>query len=170
MYIDLLSHGCRIHRRQLRHAEIEQLRFVAFGHEDVRRFDVAVQNSTSVCSDECVGNLNRVLDDVVDFQSAGVEAILQRLAVQQRHDDERLAVVFPHIVHGADIGVIERRGDTRLTPEAVERGAILRILLREELHGDFAAESRVDRPVDGSHTTAPELIEDAVVRYGLVHH
>ena len=72
--------------------------------------------------------------------------------------------MFAHIVHCADVRVIERRSNPGFSLEAINRGAIGREFFGKELQRDFAAKARVDRAIDHSHASAPELIDDAVVR------
>ena len=50
--------------------------------------------------------------------------LLQRLAFEQFHGDERLAFVFVNVVNGADVGVIQRRGSARFALEALEGLAV----------------------------------------------
>ena len=51
--------------------------------------------------------------------SAPLNQLLQRLALQTLHDDERLAVVLPDVVNRADVGMIEGGGGARLAVETL---------------------------------------------------
>jgi len=53
------------------------------------------------------------------------QPLAQRLAFQQFHDDERLAVVFVNVVDGADVRMVKRRGCASLAPEAFERRGVV---------------------------------------------
>src|SRR6516164_3695363 len=96
--------------------------------------------------------------------------MLQGLAVQELHDDERLALVFTNLMDGADIRMVEGRRSTRLTLEALERRPVARHVLRQELQGDSTAELGVFGLVDHAHSAATELLQDAVVRNDLADH
>ncbi len=98
------------------------------------------------------------------------DAMLQRLAVEQLHHEEPLAVVLADVEERADVGVVQRRGDACLALEAFDRLRIARQLRREEFDGNLPAEPRVLGAIDHSHAAAAEFFDDAVVRDGLADH
>ena len=70
---------------------------------------------------ERVGDLRAELEHFVERQRAARDAILQRLAVEQLHHHELLAVVRADVVERADVRVIEVRDDARFALEALHR-------------------------------------------------
>ena len=75
----------------------------------------------------------------------------QRLALEQLHRDEVLALVLVDLVDGADPGVVEGGSGAGLALEALERGRVLRHLRGQELERDVAAELRVLGLVHDAH-------------------
>ena len=94
----------------------------------------------------------------------------ERLALQQLHRDEVLALVLVDLVDRADPGVVEGGGRPGLALETLERGLVLRHVRGQELERDVAAELRVLRLVHDAHAPAAELGRDPVVRDRLTDH
>ena len=86
----------------------------------------------------------------------------QRLALEQLHRDEELAVRLADLVQLADVGVRHAGRRPRLAPEALSR---LRIAAgpAHHLDGDLAVEALVGGGVDDAHPSFAELRHDAVV-------
>ena len=107
--------------RQLGQAEVEDLRLAALGDEDVGGLDVAVDDALRVRGVEGVCNLDPEIERDFERERPVVDAVLQRLAVEELHRDERLALGLADVVDRADVRVVERRGRARLALEALER-------------------------------------------------
>ena len=90
--------------------------------------------------------------------------VLQSHAIQEFHGDERLPVLLPDVVNGADIGVIQRRSSLRLTLEPAKRLRIARHFVRQKLQGDETMQPSVFGFINYAHSTAAELFEDVIVR------
>jgi hypothetical protein len=56
--------------------------------------------------------------------SRRLDALPQRLALQQLHYDEGLPFVFLHFVNGANIGVIQRGNGARFALETLQRSMV----------------------------------------------
>ena len=83
-------------------------------------------------------------------QGAVLDRLAERHAVDQLHDEIRLAVRFAEIVNRADIGMVQRRGRMRLPFETRPRvGVHLRAL--QHLDGDLPPQAQVARPIDLAH-------------------
>ena len=80
-------------------------------------------------------------------------------ALDALHDDHRGAArVDRHVVHGDDVGVLERAGDRRFAQDP-QRGVDVGRAVAERLHGDVAAHRGLRGEVDDAH---PALAQGAL--------
>ena len=156
--------------RQLGQAEVQDLRLPALGDEDVRGLDVAVDDALRVRGVEGVCNLDREIERDFERQRPVVDPVLQRLAVEELHRDERLALGLVDVVHRADVRVVERRGRARFALEALERTGLARQFVGQELQGDRAIEPHVLGLVDDAHAATAEAFRDLVMGDPLTDH
>ena len=99
-------------------AEVGDLHRAAIGHEDVRRFHVAVHEPGTVRGVERVGDLLADADHVTDWQPAHVvDDAAQRGSVHELHHDVRSAVVVAGVVRGDDVRVHDPGRGDRLVAE-----------------------------------------------------
>ena len=96
--------------------------------------------------------------------------MLERDPVQKLHGNERLLAVFADFVDGANIGMIESGRRTRLPAKAFQGLRVPRQVIGQEFEGDEAAKVGVFSFVNHPHAAPAELLDDAVVRDGLVDH
>ena len=157
-------------RRRLGQPEVQDLGLLALGDEDVGRLDVAVQDAARVRGVERVGNLHGQPQQQADLERASVDLARQRAALEQLHRDERAALVLVHLVDGADVGMVQRRGRARLAQEALGRLRIVRAVLRQELQRHAAGQLDVLGQIHDAHAAGAERVEDAIVRDGLADH
>ena len=155
---------------QLGQPEIENLGVAVSRKKDVRGLDVAMDDAFGMRSDERVGNLDGDVEKLVEFHGLAAETLLQTLAFQLLHDDERVAVVVVNLVDGADVGVVQLRGSACFTLEPLERLAIVDEGVRDELEGHVAAKTSVFRLVHDSHAAATEFSHNFVVGDRLADH
>ena len=102
---------------------------------------------------------------VADVDEADARhAVVERLALEQLHRDERAAVVeAARVVDVDDVGALHARRGAGLAEEALDDDGGARELGREHLDGDPLAEREVLRLVDGGHAPAPDLARDLVL-------
>src|SRR5271154_2455550 len=96
--------------------------------------------------------------------------MLQRRAIHEFHGDKRLAVLLANLVDRADVGMIQRGGRARLSPEAFQSLRNLCHAVREKLQRHEPAKRRILRLIDNTHTSAAEPLDDSVVRDSLANH
>ena len=93
--------------------------------------------------------------------------MLQGLALEQLHRNERLAVLFADFVDGADVRMVQRGSSLRLTPKAFESCGSCAMSSGRNLSATDATEAVVFGFIDHTHPAAAEFFQDAVVRNGL---
>src|SRR5580704_633056 len=96
--------------------------------------------------------------------------MLQRHPVQKLHGDERVAVLVVNLVDGADVGVIQCRGSLGFALKAAECLLVFGYIVGQELEGDKTTELHILSLIDHTHTAAAQLLDDAIVGYGLPNH
>ncbi len=150
----------RAHRRA-RDAEVGEHR-VPFLEEDVRGLDVAVDDPHAVREPEGVRHLAQDVQRLTDGEPAvAFQAMLERLALHERHDVVVEPLAGPRAQHRQDVRVLELRGHEDLAHEA--RGAhVARELGRQDLHDDAALERGLGREEEAAHPAPVNLALDAV--------
>jgi hypothetical protein len=93
-----------------------------------------------------------------------------RLARYVLHGDEDGAVGFTRIVNRDDVGVVQGRGGFGFLYEAQPVLGVGVSVGRQDLDGDQTIQVRVTGFVDFAHAALAQLLDDAVVRYGLANH
>ena len=73
----------------------------------------------------------------------GGDAVLERLALEQLHGDERPALEFSDVVNRADVRMIERRRGARLAAKPLDRLRVLGDVVGKELQRHVPAEAGV---------------------------
>src|SRR5271169_5711490 len=106
-------------------SEIENLGLVATGHENVRGFYVAMDDSLGVGGVESVGDLRAEIEQLLKVHRLvgwlAVDAAFERLPFQQLHGDEVASAILANLVDGAEIRVVQCGGGARLALKTVER-------------------------------------------------
>ncbi len=129
-----------------------------------------MDDSLGMAGGQRVGNLDAHVEHLLDIHGLAVHEIAKALAFELLHDDVGLAVEVADIVDGADVGMIQLRGDARLTQEALQRLVIVEQVVRDELQRDAAAKASVFRLVYHPHSTATQLAQNVIVGNGLADH
>jgi hypothetical protein len=94
----------------------------------------------------------------------------QRQPVQKLHGDERLSVLPANVIDRADVGMAQCRCRLRLALKAGERQWVAGNFIGQELESNKTMKPDVLSFVDHAHPAATKLLNDAIVRYGLVDH
>ena len=87
-------------------AEVENLRVTPRGDENIRRLDIAMDDSSGVRGIEGIGDFNAQFEQGLKLKRLAADAMLQRRAVKILHGNEVAAFVISDFVDGADIGMI----------------------------------------------------------------
>ena len=78
----------------------------AIGDENVCRLDVPMNDSLGMCRVQRVGHLDRQRKNLLDLHRMPRHPVLQRHAVEKLHGNERLPILLPNVMNGADIRMI----------------------------------------------------------------
>ncbi len=140
----------------------------ALGDEKIGGLDVAVDDAVGVRRIECVRRLNRKIEQRIEVDLLIRDEVLQRLAVEVLHGDERLAIGFANVVDGADTRMIQRGRRLRLALKSRQCLLVFRHGLRQELQCDETAQPRVLGFIDDTHPATAEFLDDAVMRIHVI--
>ena len=156
--------------RHLGQTKVENLGRPARGDKDVRRLDVAVHDAFGVCRIERLGDIDPDGEQLLDLQRPIADEMFQRLAFQVLHDDEGLVALFPNVMDGADVGMIQCGCGLGLAPEAAERRGVAGDIFGKEFQGNKTVEAGVFGFVNHTHPATAELLDHPVVRDVLADH
>jgi hypothetical protein len=128
--------------RQLRDAEVDDLRAAVGGDHDVVRLEIAMHDAGVVRFRQSLGDLRHHFDTLRDAATAA-HPLRERHAVDQLHRQEVHVAVGARVVHGHDRWMIERRGRTNFTHETRDAFGIGRAMLRQDFQRHAATELAV---------------------------
>ena len=129
--------------------------------ENVRRLDVAVDQPAVVGFVQCAGDLGHDRGGPGGIEAASArDELAQVLTVDVAHREVESAVVLPGLVHGDDMRVVERSGDSRLALEARAEARVLGELGGNQLERDVAVELLLAGEVDDTHAAAADQALD----------
>jgi hypothetical protein len=120
--------------RRLRQAEVEEFR-AGFGEHDVAGFETAMDDALPVRDFERGRDLRAVAKDLFERKRPALQAIGERLAFDQLHDDVVQPVVVTDVVQRADVRMIQRRDRLRFTIEAGMKLRVAGQAFRKDLDG-----------------------------------
>src|SRR5579883_1376662 len=135
----------------------------ASGDEDVRRFDVAMDDALTMCGVECIGNLDPQIKQQLRLQRLSHDAVPQGDAVQELHHKKRAAAVASDFMDRADVRVVEGGGGSRFAPESLQGIRIVRHFIGQELEGYEATQVRVFGLVNHAQAAAAKFGDNAVM-------
>ena len=95
-----------------RQSKIQKLGVTTAVHKNVRRLEVAMDDVSSVRRFKSIGDLQSQIEKRFQRQRTSSNPGLQGMALQQLHRNEILAVLFPDVVDGAYIRMVQ--GGSRL--------------------------------------------------------
>src|SRR5262245_4003647 len=149
-------------RSTLCEAEVHQLR-PRLGLHDVARLEVTVDDASPMRLVGRVRDLDADPQRLVPRQRTLLQSILQRLALEQLHDDVIGAVLMADVVEHADMRMVQRGDDTSLPLEAGAQVRVGREVRGEDLERDAALQAGIPRPIHLAHAPGPQRTEDLVV-------
>ena len=154
----------------LRQAEVEYLD-AASGHDDyVGSLQVAMDHTAFVRVRHSVGDLLAVADHRLHGKAIFRNLLGQRTPADEFHYDVTLAVGFAHVIDGANIGMVQRGGCTRLANQKRASVFVVVQFIGKELQGYVATQPVIMRAIDHAHPAGTDFFDDSVMRDGLVTH
>ena len=109
-----------------------------------------------VCGFQCIGDLTRDRERVVQRKRTLGDHVRERLALDELEHQRRAAIHVLEAVDRADVGMIQRRQHARLTLEAREAFRIGREQPRQDLDRDLATELLIMGAIDLAHAASAE--------------
>ncbi len=143
-------------------AEVEDLGPAGGGDHHVRRLQVAVHDVVRVRLGQAVGNLARELDGAQRARQAVAQHAIERLALDQLHDDPVAFVGLDDVVDVDDGRVVEARRHPRLAAEAQLAGGVGGVW-QQPLDGQRPLQGLIEGAVDRAHAARAEALFDQVV-------
>src|SRR5205085_4213285 len=110
----------------------------------VAGLDVAVDDAARVCGGQSICDLYGDGERTAQFERPAFDELTHVPARDVLHGDEEHTVRLVEIVDGADVRMVERRGEHRFALEAFEVHLFAGQLRRQHFDDDRAAELRVD--------------------------
>ena len=129
--------------------------------KDVRRLEVAVHHAAPVERLECAEDAEGDLEGILERDLLAGDAVRERLAGEQLHDEIELAVGFGELVDVADVGMTDAGGGAGLANQPLAERAVVRNLA-DALDGDGPVEPVVVRGVHHPHAALAEPAGDPV--------
>ena len=148
--------------RELRDAEVQDLRGAGLGQEDVLGLEIAMDQPARVRGHQAARQGGGDAAGVGRGDRPSADRRSQGLAVEQFRDQVRATVRHPHVEHLDDVGVVERCGDPRFLQEPLDRVPIAAFRAGQRLERDVSTEPRIGRPVDVSHSATSQQRHDPV--------
>src|SRR5579863_145635 len=126
------------------------------------RLEIAVSESAFVGFCQRVGYLRRIANDLVGWERAFEQALLQGFTLDQFHDQEINAILMADIVQGADVGMRKFGNCLCFALQALFQVWIRRQVGEQNLDGDIAIKARVSSAVDFAHAAGTQGREDLI--------
>ena len=128
----------------------------------VARLEIPVRDSAGVSRGESVGDLDRDLQQTLDWHAAGTNQIDEALPFHELHAQQELVGILLDTVDDCDVRMVERGQDPRLSPKAFAPSGAVREPVSDDFQGDQSIQARIARPIHLAHAPGSQLAEDLV--------
>ncbi len=146
---------------QFRQTEVQQLR-PRFGEHDVAGLQVAMRDTFAVGLVQRIGNLDRVLQHMLQRQRTFQQPLRERLAFEIFHHQKINFVSVSGVVERADVGMIQAGDRFCLAVEALAQFRAAGEMSGENLDGDDALEASIAGLIHFSHPARTDGGEDFI--------
>jgi hypothetical protein len=145
-----------------RDAEVQELDQVVARQHHVRRLQIPVDDAGAVRGDQSARDLEPDVQEFFDRQWPAQESMLERLSLDEFHDEEVLSLPFADIMNVADVGMVQRRNGTRFAFEPRAGLGVALELCSQRLQRDRASQPDVTRSVYLAHPAGADELEHLV--------
>ena len=143
-------------------AEVENFHLTVGGEEDVVRLEVAMSDAAVVGGGEAAQDSECEFHRFAQRQRSAVDPLAQGAAGEELGHDERRAAGRPDVVHRDDVGMIQGGRRPRFLLEPRDAVGIVGHRRGQNLDGDVAMQSGIDRAVDLAHPAFAERAANLV--------
>jgi hypothetical protein len=109
------------------------------------------------------GNLYPEIQHLAGFEGRLADPMLESLAGEKLHGDERTSLMLADVVNRADIGVVQSRRRLCLALKTAQPLRIASQILRKKLQSDKAVQARILGFVNHAHTAAAKFFDDSIM-------
>src|SRR5438445_3350683 len=109
-----------------------------------------------------VGNLDGVMQDLIERQWTFLQPLRQRLALQVFHYEEIDSVLMAYVVENANMRMVQAGNGLCFTLEALAQFGSIGKVIREDFASDNAIQTRVAGAVDLAHPASANTGENFV--------
>jgi len=131
--------------------EVADLRLGVEIEQDVRRFDVAVDDSIFVGVGESPTDAGNEAHGFHGIDGDAVGGVMDRLARHELHDEVEHSADLAKVIHADEIGMIEAGHGLGFRLEASSEGCIRTELGRQDFNRHRAIQRPLGRAIDGPH-------------------
>jgi len=147
-------------RHLLRQSEIEDLDPTVPGDEEVRRFQIAMDDAFPVRRREPGGDLYREVERLLRRKGSFPDPIGERLTIEELRHEIIDSLVAADVVNGEYVGVVEPPCRLGFVAESLEALGIPIELRRENLEGDVSIQTLISSEIDFTHPTGADRRHD----------
>ncbi len=143
-------------------AEIANFRLILQIEQDVRRFDVAVDDAVFMGMRQTAANGRNEAYHLLGIDCTSVRAVEKRLARHELHDDEEHAIHFAEVIDADEVRVVEPCHAFGFGFEDRAEARILAEFLGQDFDGDRSVERFLHGAIDRAHATRGDEALDVV--------
>jgi hypothetical protein len=131
------------------------------------RLYIPVNNTLRMSRIQCICDLCADFEKLLQSKRTSTQEMFQCRPFQVFHNNKGAPVEITHFVDCADVREVQRRSGTRLTTETFDRLWVSGKFLGEKFYSYESPKICVFRLIYNTHSTAPEVFQDAVMRESL---
>jgi len=144
-------------------SEVQDLETLLLVLHEVVRLQIPMDDAVLMSGAHGVREGSGQLEEPIQREAFSWNQLRKRLPEHELHGDEVHATRLLDGMDRHDVGVVEGRRRPRLAKEELYGSGVLLEVVRQEFHGDEAAEMLIARAVHHAHTALAQHTDDFVV-------